>query len=207
MRKSTFFLTIIFCVMSVSVIYAGQKGIPDEIFKNGNARFDKSSNTLILEDGFQYRLGKGLVVFETGKELRILLEGNASFNASVLSKDAIVVEADRPATLSITSNISGSALACPNLTVKKNVCVNLLSRNSSNTMHALDCSGTLTIDSALFTAETTTASLAVKVKELVLLQVRYEKPKGGIVNSERGGICFGDGLPAKIVRIKPEEKK
>ena len=92
-------------------------------------------------------------MLETGKELRILLEGNASFNASLLSKDAIVVEAARPAQLSITSNISGSALSCPNLTIKKNVYMNLLSRNSFNTMHALECSGTLTIDSAVFCAE------------------------------------------------------
>ena len=144
--------------MSVLGMHAAQKGIPAELLKGGNASYDKSSNTLILEDGYQYRLSKGLVVLETGKELRILLKGHASFNASVLSKDDIVIEAPSPATLSFTSNISGSALTCPNLTVRENITLNLLSRNSSNDMHALDCSGTLTVDSAVFCAETTTAS-------------------------------------------------
>ena len=207
MRTNTFFLTLLGCAMSVLGMQAAQKGIPAELLKGGNASYDKSSNTLIVEDGYQYRLSKGLVVLETGKELRILLKGNASFNASVVSKDDIVIEAPSPATLSFTSNISGSALTCPNLTVKENVTLNLLSRNSSNDMHALDCSGTLPVDSAVFCAETTTASLAVQVKETVLRRVRYEKPKGGIVSAEKGGICFGDGIPAKIVRIKPVQPK
>ena len=34
-------------------------------------------------------------------------------------------------------------------------------------------------------------------------KVMLEKPKGGIVNDQWGGICYGDSLPAKIVRIKP----
>ena len=182
-------------------------GIPSEIFKNGKVKYEKSTNTLILEDGFKYSLGKGLVVFETGKDLRLLLKGNAEFKAALVFKDNLIIEASQPAVLSVTSNISGSAIECPNLTVKENVDLQLLSRNSQEGMHALKCHGTLDVQKALFRAETTTANLSVKVKELSLDKAIMEKPKGGIVNDQWGGICYGDSLPAKIVRIKPEVKK
>ena len=182
-------------------------GIPSEIFKNGKVKYEKSTNTLVLEDGFKYSLGKGLVVFETGKDLRLLLKGNAEFKAALVFKDNLIIEASQPAVLSVTSNISGSAIECPNLTVKENVDLQLLSRNSQEGMHALKCHGTLDVQKALFRAETTTANLSVKVKELSLDKAIMEKPKGGIVNDQWGGICYGDSLPAKIVRIKPEVKK
>ena len=182
-------------------------GIPSEIFKNGKVKYEKSTNTLVLEDGFKYSLGKGLVVFETGKDLRLLLKGNAEFKAALVFKDNLIIEASQPAVLAVTSNISGSAIECPNLTVKENVDLQLLSRNSQEGMHALKCHGTLDVQKALFRAETTTANLSVKVKELSLDKAIMEKPKGGIVNDQWGGICYGDSLPAKIVRIKPEVKK
>lgn len=182
-------------------------GIPSEIFKNGKVKYEKSTNTLVLEDGFKYSLGKGLVVFETGKDLRLLLKGNAEFKAALVFKDNLIIEASQPAVLAVTSNISGSAIECPNLTVKENVDLQLLSRNSQESMHALKCHGTLNVQKALFRAETTTANLSVKVKELSLDKAIMEKPKGGIVNDQWGGICYGDSLPAKIVRIKPEVKK
>ena len=182
------------------------KGIPSEIVKNGKVQYEKSSNTLILEDGFFFGLGKGLVVFNTGNALRIVLKGNAEFKASLVFEDPVIVEAEQPATLSVTSNISGSALKCPTLTVNENVHLQLLSRNSQDGMHALDC-GSLIIHHASFTAETTTASLGVKVQDLQLDGVVMEKPKGGAINEQVGGICFGDGLAAKIVRIRPEVKK
>ena len=188
-------------------VQAKGNGIPSEIFKNGKVKYEKSTNTLILEDGFKYSLGKGLVVFETGKDLRILLKGNAEFKAALVFKDNLIIEASQPAVLSVTSNISGSAIECPNLTVKENVDLQLLSRNSQEGMHALKCHGTLDVQKALFRAETTTANLSVKVKELSLDKAIMEKPKGGIVNDQWGGICYGDSLPAKIVRIKPEVKK
>jgi hypothetical protein len=188
-------------------VQAKGNGIPSEIFKNGKVKYEKSTNTLILEDGFKYSLGKGLVVFETGKDLRLLLKGNAEFKAALVFKDNLIIEASQPAVLAVTSNISGSAIECPNLTVKENVDLQLLSRNSQEGMHALKCHGTLDVQKALFRAETTTANLSVKGKELSLDKAIMEKPKGGIVNDQWGGICYGDSLPAKIVRIKPEVKK
>lgn len=204
MRKFYLFLALLLTAMMVQ---AKGNGIPSEIFKNGKVKYEKSTNTLILEDGFKYSLGKGLVVFETGKDLRILLKGNAEFKAALVFKDNLIIEASQPAVLSVTSNISGSAIECPNLTVKENVDLQLLSRNSQEGMHALKCHGTLDVQKALFRAETTTANLSVKVKELSLDKAIMEKPKGGIVNDQWGGICYGDSLPAKIVRIKPEVKK
>lgn len=204
MRKFHLFLALLLTAMTVQ---AKGNGIPSEIFKNGKVKYEKSTNTLILEDGFKYSLGKGLVVFETGKDLRLLLKGNAEFKAALVFKDNLIIEASQPAVLSVTSNISGSAIECPNLTVKENVDLQLLSRNSQEGMHALKCHGTLDVQKALFRAETTTANLSVKVKELSLDKAIMEKPKGGIVNDQWGGICYGDSLPAKIVRIKPEVKK
>ena len=204
MRKFYFFLAILLTAMTVQ---AKGSGIPSEIFKNGKVKYEKSTNTLVLEDGFKYSLGKGLVVFETGKDLRLLLKGNAEFKAALVFKDNLIIEASQPAVLAVTSNISGSAIECPNLTVKENVDLQLLSRNSQEGMHALKCHGTLDVQKALFRAETTTANLSVKVKELSLDKAIMEKPKGGIVNDQWGGICYGDSLPAKIVRIKPEVKK
>lgn len=204
MRKFYLFLALLLTAMMVQ---AKGNGIPSEIFKNGKVKYEKSTNTLILEDGFKYSLGKGLVVFETGKDLRLLLKGNAEFKAALVFKDNLIIEASQPAVLSVTSNISGSAIECPNLTVKENVDLQLLSRNSQEGMHALKCHGTLDVQKALFRAETTTANLSVKVKELSLDKAIMEKPKGGIVNDQWGGICYGDSLPAKIVRIKPEVKK
>ena len=204
MRKFYLFLALLLTAMMVQ---AKGNGIPSEIFKNGKVKYEKSTNTLILEDGFKYSLGKGLVVFETGKDLRILLKGNAEFKAALVFKDNLIIEASQPAVLAVTSNISGSAIECPNLTVKENVDLQLLSRNSQEGMHALKCHGTLDVQKALFRAETTTANLSVKVKELSLDKAIMEKPKGGIVNDQWGGICYGDSLPAKIVRIKPEVKK
>ena len=204
MRKFYLFLALLLTAMMVQ---AKGNGIPSEIFKNGKVKYEKSTNTLVLEDGFKYSLGKGLVVFETGKDLRLLLKGNAEFKAALVFKDNLIIEASQPAVLSVTSNISGSAIECPNLTVKENVDMQLLSRNSQEGMHALKCHGTLDVQKALFRAETTTANLSVKVKELSLDKAIMEKPKGGIVNDQWGGICYGDSLPAKIVRIKPEVKK
>ena len=204
MRKFYLFLALLLTAMTVQ---AKGSGIPSEIFKNGKIKYEKSTNTLVLEDGFKYSLGKGLVVFETGKDLRLLLKGNAEFKAALVFKDNLIIEASQPAVLAVTSNISGSAIECPNLTVKENVDLQLLSRNSQEGMHALKCHGTLNVQKALFRAETTTANLSVKVKELSLDKAIMEKPKGGIVNDQWGGICYGDSLPAKIVRIKPGAKK
>lgn len=203
MRKVSFFLMLMLTSVAGNI---AAKGIPSEIFKNGKVQYEKSSNTLILEEGFAYSLSKGLVVFNTGNDLRIVLKGNAEFKAALVFEDNVIIESEQPATLSITSNISGSAIKCPTLTVNEKVHLQLLSRNSQDGMYALDCV-TLSIHHASFTAETTTASLGVKVQELQLEGVVMEKPKGGAVNEQVGGICFGDGLSAKLVRIRPEVKK
>jgi hypothetical protein len=52
-----------------------------------------------------------------------------------------------------------------------------------------------------------TANLAVVTKELNLNGSWLEKPKGGFVDTEKACICFGDGMPAKRVRITPEVQK
>ena len=106
MRKLCFFLALLLTAMTV---HAKGSGIPSEIFKNGKVKYEKSTNTLVLEDGFKYSLGKGLVVFETGKDLRLLLKGNAEFKAALVFKDNLIIEASQPAVLAVTSNISGSA--------------------------------------------------------------------------------------------------
>ena len=88
MRKLCFFLALLLTAMTV---HAKGSGIPSEIFKNGKVKYEKSTNTLVLEDGFKFSLGKGLLVFNTGKDLRILLKGNAEFKAALLFKDNLVI--------------------------------------------------------------------------------------------------------------------
>lgn len=63
MRKCCIFLMLLFASVMVQ---AKGNGIPSEIFKNGKVKYEKSTNTLVLEDGFMFSLGKGLVVFENG---------------------------------------------------------------------------------------------------------------------------------------------
>ena len=50
MRKFYFFLAILLTAMTVQ---AKGSGIPSEIFKNGKVKYEKSTNTLVLEDGFK----------------------------------------------------------------------------------------------------------------------------------------------------------
>ena len=70
-------------------------------------------------------------------------------------------------------------------------------------MYALDCKD-LTVNQAIVYAEVTTAQLAVHVETMTLNESWLQKPRGGFVNTSWGGICFGDGTPAKIVRIIKE---
>ena len=201
MKKFTLFLAALCCFTMVQA-----KGIPSEIMKDGKAKYLNATNTLVLEDGFKYSLGKGLVVFETGKDLHILLKGDAEFRAALVFKDNVIIDAERPATLSVTSNISGSAIQCPDLTLNKDVTLSLLSRNSQENMFALSCEA-ITVNAATLLAEVTTANLAVETKALNLNGSWLEKPKGGFVDAEKACICFGDGMPAKRVRITLIPKK
>ena len=201
MKKLCFLFAALACIAM-----AEAKGIPSEIIKAGKAKYVKSTNTLVLEDGFKYSLGKGLVVFETGKDLHILLKGNAEFRAALVFKDNVIIDAEKPATLSVTSNISGSAIQCPSLTINKDATVSLMSRNSQENMFALSCEA-ITVNAATLLAEVTTANLAVETKELNLNGSWLEKPKGGFVDTEKACICFGDGMPAKRVRITLVPKK
>ncbi len=201
MKKICFILAALCCITMVQA-----KGIPSEIMKDGKAKYVKGTNTLVLEDGFKYSLGKGLVVFETGKDLHILLKGNAEFRAALVFKDNVIIDAEKPATLSITSNISGSALQCPALMVNKDATVSLLSRNSQEGMYALSCDA-ITVNAATLLAEVTTTNLAVQTKQLNLNGSWLEKPKGGFVDKEKACICYGDSLPTKRVRITLEKKQ
>ena len=203
MKKISFLLAVI---LVSTTIFAANKGIPSEVLKAGKIKYDKASNTLVLEDGFRYSKSKGLVVFKTGKDLHILLKGNAEFKAALVFKDKIIVDSDGDYALSVTSNISGSAVQCAAMTVNKNAKVVLLSRNSQEGMYALSCPE-ITVNGGTLTAEVTTALFAVQTAKLNLNGSWLEKPKSGIIDTERQCICFGDSIPAKRVLIKPELKK
>lgn len=203
MRKFTFLLAF---AMAAATLFAAPKGIPSEVLKAGKIKYDKATNTLVLEEGFRYSLGKGLVVFKTGKDLRILLKGNAEFRAALVFEDKVIIDSEGDYTLSVTSNISGSAVQCPALTVNQKAKVALLSRNSQEGMYALSCPE-ITVNGGMLTAEVTTAFFAVQTDKINLNGSWMEKPKGGIIDAEKRCICFGDGTPAKRVLIKPETKK
>ena len=178
----------------------------DDIFGDGRAAYDPQHNTLILQEGFAYSLSKGLVTIDTKYEPFVIrLEGNAQIKASVRCYNQVRVVSDGPYTLGITSNISGSALHCPSLFVCAPATLNALSRNSQKEMYAVECSGKVQVEGGTLIAEVTTAEVAVRAGELVLDGVVLIKPKGGILDTETGYLCFGDGAPAKIVRIVPEQ--
>ena len=167
MKKFTFFLAALCCMTM-----AQAKGIPSEIMKDGKAKYIKSTNTLVLEDGFKYSLGKGLVVFETGKDLHILLKGDAEFRAALVFKDNVIIDAEKPSTLSVTSNISGSAIQCPELTINKDARVSLMSRNSQEGMFALSQM-----------VRTTAAIKMLKEKGLPYIVVMTDPTTGGVTAS------------------------
>lgn len=171
-----------------------------DIFGDGMATYDVELNQLMLKDGFLYKQSKNFVTIETGREFHIFLDGTAEFNASIVCNDALFVESPNTGTLTITSNISGSALDCKALFITKDVTLNLLSRNSANDMHALRCDF-LSVEFGKLIAEVTTARLAVAVNEMRLEGSILTKPRGGNINPFEGGICYADGIPAKIVHI------
>jgi hypothetical protein len=174
-----------------------------DIFGDGLACYLPDLNTLVLKDGFKYHLSHGKVIISTGNDFTIKLEGNAEIYACVECEDNVLLDSKGADTLSITSNISGSALKCRSLFISRDICLNLLSRNSQENMYALDCGGTLTIENSALFAEVTTASMAVKTNQLEMKYSYLLKPHGGSVNPAWGGICFSDGLPAKTVWIVP----
>lgn len=205
-------LAVTFLVMTASVAVAQGYGIAfgdlevtnanaSDIFGDGKAHYNPYLNQLSLEEGFEYHLSKSFVTINTGREFSILLVGDAMIVASVDCGDDLYIETSSSHTLKITSNISGSALKCPNLTLKPGVILELLSRNSQSDMYALDCANALTVDHATLNADVTTSSLAVAVRSMTLEGCWLQKPHGGFVSSTVGGICFGDGLPSKVVRI------
>lgn len=173
----------------------------NNIFGDGLASYIPAENTLVLRDGFDYHLSRGYVNITTQNNFTIRLEGDAEITAAVKSEDNISIEASEDCILKITSNISGSALKCPNLTIGSGVTLDLLSRNSSNDMHALECNGNLIVNEAILLAEVTTARLAVKAQSMTLNGCWLAKPKGGRINPVEGGICYADGIAAKIVKI------
>ncbi|MBR0177794.1 MAG: hypothetical protein IJQ11_10245 [Bacteroidales bacterium] len=171
-----------------------------DIFGDGKASYSPEQNLLTLQEGFDYHLSKYFITIATGRDFCIHLEGNAEIYACIDCSDNLTIESNEPDTLKITANISGSALKCRNLTVNDNVTLDLLSRNSSSDFHALDCTA-LTVSNAILTAEVTTARLAVAAETMTLDGCWLQKPRGGGINPVEGGICFGDGIAAKQVRI------
>ena len=190
-------------MLVATAMFAAGQGIPSEVLDAGRAKYDKISNTLVLEEGFRYSLSKGLVVFNTGKDLHILLKGNAEFRASLVFEDKVIIDSEGDFKLTVTSNISGSAVKVTALEVNKNAKLELLSRNSQDGMYALDCPD-ITVNSGMILADVSTAFMAVKTAQLTLNGSWLEKPKGGAVDTEKGCICFGDGTPAKRVRMTPK---
>ena len=204
MRKFIFSLALL---MAATSLFAESKSIiPSEILKNKKAKYDEASNTIIFEEGFKLGMTKGYLIFVSDGDLRFLLKGNAEFRASLLVEGNLIIDSEGDYTLSVTSNITGSALRCAALQVNKGTTLNLLSRNSRDAMFALDCRD-ITVNEATLLAEVTTANISVYTEHLTLNGCKLEKPKGGIVNKEKGCICFGDGIPAKIVRITPQVQK
>lgn len=206
------FLAVTIVVMTATTAVAQGYGIAfgdlevtnanaSDIFGDGKAHYDPTLNLLSLEDGFEYHLSKNFVTINTGRELGIRLVGDAMIVASVDCGDDLYIETVGGHTLKITSNISGSALKCPNLTLKPGVTLELLSRNSQANMFALDCADVLTVDHATLNADVTTSPLAVAVRSMDLIGCWLQKPRGGFVSAYVGGICFGDGLAAQVVRI------
>ena len=216
MRKIFLFMAAMCCVTMAQAVerYGIEFGKvevtsanKDDIFGDGKAAYDPKSNTLVLQEGFAYSLSKGIVTFDTKQEPFVIrLEGNAQIKASVWSRNSLRVVSDGAYTLDITSNISGSALLCPSLYIGPQTTLKLLSRNSQKDMYALECVGMLTIESGSLLAEVTTAEVAVRAGDLVLNGVEMIKPKGAVRDPETSNLCFGDGTPAKIIRIVPEEK-
>lgn len=175
-----------------------------DIFGNGSASYDAAKNTLVLQEGFQYRLGKGFVTINTGSALQIIIKGDASISASIKSADPIVVQSEGEHTLSINSNISGSTLACPAITIEgTSTNLYLLSRNSQKGHVALDCAGEVKVNGGSLKMEVTTADYAAVMKKLTLKGSVVQRPKGGKI-ADDGIYCMGDGIPAKIIRIVPE---
>jgi len=172
-----------------------------DIFGDGLASYSQEQNVLTLQNGFDYHLSHGLVSVNTGRDFTISLEGNATIYAAFECGDALVIESSASDTLKMTSNISGSALKCERLTINDGVCLELLSRNSQEEMYALHCVTDLVIHNASLYAEVTTAQLAVAAENLSLDGCWMQKPRGGGINASHGGICFADGVPAKVVRI------
>ena len=89
-----------------------------DIFGDKMALYDPEMNMLLLRDGFRYRLNEGFVSFNTGKPLRIRLEGKVFIEAAVVSKDPVIIESDGYSTLTIVSNGSTTALKCPQLVIE-----------------------------------------------------------------------------------------
>ncbi len=176
-----------------------------DIFGDGKASYVYSTNTLILEQGFSYSLSKGFVSFQTEREFHILLRGDAEIKASIHSYDDIKIEAAVPSTLTITANISGSGIECPNLTVTQDAELYVLSRNSAQDMYAIQCENTLTVISTRLEAKMVNSSMAIALKKLDLKGVTITTPAGGVVNNTKGGICYADGTSARWVIIDPSE--
>ena len=188
---------IVFGELEVTAENAG------DIFGDGMASYHPEQNMLELQDGFDYHLSHGKVSIDTGNDFIIRLNGDAEIYACVECSSNLFLESSGAYCLKITSNISGSALKCQNLTIPANVSLDLLSRNSQENMYALDCAESITVNGGTLSAEVTTASLAVKTVNLFLTDSFLSKPRGGNVNPSWGGICFADGVPAKVVWIVP----
>lgn len=216
MRKITLLFAALGCIMMAQAVNYGVRfgnlevtsKNKNDIFGDGKAAYNPGTNTLVLQDGFSYSLGKGLVTIDTKQETFVIeLKGDAVIKAAVRCSKPVRITADKPCTLSITSNISGSALQCAGLSIAAPLTLKLLSRNSQRDMYALDCNGKIEVAAATLFAEVTTADMAIKANELLLEKSLIEKPKGGGLNADQGGLCFGDGTPAKIVRIVPKKEE
>ena len=175
-----------------------------DIFGDNKALYDPEMNMLLLRDGFKYRLPEGFVSFNTGETMRIRLEGKASIDAAVVSKDPVSIESDGPGTLTIVSNGSTTALKCPQLTIEDyNTSVRLSSSAANKEMIALNCPGEVKVNGGALRMEVTNRSKAAEIGKLTLNGSVLETPKAVTFNSY-GVVCDDKGRFVRLINIIPE---
>lgn len=175
-----------------------------DIFGDKMALYDPEMNMLLLRDGFRYRLNEGFVSFNTGKPLRIRLEGKVFIEAAVVSKDPVIIESDGYSTLTIVSNGSTTALKCPQLVIEDYMTsVRLYSDAANKEMIALNCPGEVIVNGGALRMEVSNSSKAAEIHTLTLNGSVLETPSAITIN-EYGVVCDDKGRYVRLISIVPE---
>ena len=175
-----------------------------DIFGDNMALYDPEMNMLLLRDGFRYRLNEGFVSFNTGKPLRIRLEGKAFIEAAVVSKDPVIIESDGYSTLTIVSNGSTTALKCPQLVIDDYMTsVRLYSNAANKEMIALNCPGEVIVNGGALRMEVSNSAKAAEINTLTLNGSVLETPRAITINPN-GVVCDEKGRYVRLINIVPE---